>query len=61
MRTLAGNTFLMVEGPGTLDQVSIQGNTVLLKELKRGSREPAAVTQTGHTAWVAETQISADV
>jgi streptogramin lyase len=59
MRALTGNTFLMVEGAGTLDQVSIQGNSVLLKELKSGLREPAAVTQIGHTAWVAETQISA--
>jgi sugar lactone lactonase YvrE len=59
MRTLTGNTFLMVEGAGTLDQVSIQGDTVSLKELKSGLREPAAVTQVGHTAWVAETQISA--
>jgi hypothetical protein len=59
MRALTGNTFLMVEGDGKLDQVSIQGDTVLLKELKSGLREPAAVTQVGHTAWVAETQISA--
>jgi streptogramin lyase len=59
MRTLTGNTFLMVEGAGTLLQVSIQGDSVLLKELKKGLREPAAVTQIGHTAWVAETQISA--
>jgi streptogramin lyase len=59
MRALTGNSFLMVEGAGTLDQVSIQGETVLLKELQNGLREPAAVTQIGHTAWVAETQISA--
>jgi hypothetical protein len=59
MRTLTGNTFLMVEGAGTLEQVSIRGDTVSLKELKSGLREPAAVTQIGHTAWVAETQISA--
>jgi hypothetical protein len=39
--------------------VSIQGDTVSLKELKNGLREPAAVTQIGRTAWVAETQLSA--
>jgi sugar lactone lactonase YvrE len=58
MRTLTGNTFLMVEGAGNLDQVTIQGDTALLKVLKSGLREPAAVAQIGQTAWVAETQIS---
>jgi sugar lactone lactonase YvrE len=58
MRTLTGNTFLMIEGAGNLDQVTIQGDTVLLKVLKGGLREPAAVAQVGQTAWVAETQIS---
>jgi streptogramin lyase len=58
MRTLTGNTLLLAEGAGNLDQVTIQGDTVLLKVLKSGLREPAAVAQIGQTAWVAETQIS---
>jgi sugar lactone lactonase YvrE len=59
MRTLTGNTFLTVEGDGKLDEVSIQGDAVSLKELKNELREPAGVTQIGRTAWVAETQLSA--
>jgi streptogramin lyase len=59
MRTLSGNTFLLIEGAGRLDQVTIFGDTVTLTTVKDGLREPAAVAQVGDIAWVAETQISA--
>jgi sugar lactone lactonase YvrE len=58
MRTLAGMTFLMVEGSGKLDRVTVSGDTVALEVLRDGLVEPAAVAQVGNTAWVAETQIS---
>jgi sugar lactone lactonase YvrE len=58
MRTFAGTTFLMVEGGGKLDRVTVSGNTVALEILRDGLVEPAAVAQIGNTAWVAQTQIS---
>ena len=58
MRTLNGNTFLMVEGSGKLDRISVQGDHVQLQTLSDSLLEPAAVARSGSTAWVAETQIS---
>jgi hypothetical protein len=58
MRTLTGNTFLMVEGAGKLDRLSVKGDKVELDTLSDSLLEPAAVAQIGLTAWVAETQIS---
>ena len=58
MRTLDGNTFLMVEGAGKLDRISVQGDHVQLQTLRDSLLEPAAVARSGATAWVAETQIS---
>ncbi len=58
MRTLTGNSFLMVEGSGKLDRISVKGDQVQLQTLADSLREPAAVARIGTTAWVAETQIS---
>jgi len=58
MRVLSGKTFLMIEAGGKLDEITIEGDTVLLKVLKEGLLEPAAVAQIGRTAWVSEAQVS---
>lgn len=58
MRTLSGNTFLMVEGSGKLDRITVKGDTVHLETLSAALLEPAAVARVGSTVWVAETQIS---
>jgi streptogramin lyase len=58
MRTLSGDTFLMVEGSGKLDRISVKGDQVDLETLSDSLLEPAAVARIGSTAWVAETQIS---
>lgn len=58
MRTLEGNTFLMVEGSGKLDRISVKGDAVQLQTLRDSLLAPAAVARIGATAWVAETQIS---
>lgn len=58
MRTLSGNTFLMVEGSGKLDRITVKGDQVELATLSDSLLEPAAVAQIGATVWVAETQIS---
>lgn len=58
MRTLSANTFLMVEGSGKLDRLTVRGDQVELQTLSDSLLEPAAVAQIGTIAWVAETQIS---
>jgi hypothetical protein len=58
MRTLNGNTFLMVEGSGKLDRISVKGDQVQIQTLRDLLLEPAAVARSGPTAWVAQTQIS---
>ena len=58
MRSESGNTFLMVEGSGKLDRISVKGDTVDLQILSESLLEPAAVARIGAVAWVAETQIS---
>jgi hypothetical protein len=58
MRTLTGNTFLMVEAAGKLDSITVRGDTVLISALQEGLVEPAAMTSVGHTVWVAEAQMS---
>ena len=58
MRTLNGNTFLMVEGAGRLDRISVKGDQVQLQTLSDSLLEPAGVARSGATVWVAETQIS---
>jgi sugar lactone lactonase YvrE len=57
MRGVGGNTFLMVEGSGKLDRVTVVGEQVVIETIMR-LLEPAGVQKIGPTIWVAETQIS---
>jgi hypothetical protein len=58
LRPLSGETFLMAEGGGTLDRVSVDGDKVAIETLNDGLAEPTAVAEVGQTAWVAEGQLS---
>jgi len=58
LRPLSDRTFLMAEGGGTLDRVSIAGDKVTIETLRDGLAEPTAVAKVGETAWVAEGQLS---
>jgi hypothetical protein len=58
LRPLSGETFLMAEGGGTLDRVSVDGDRVSVETLKDGLAGPTAVAKVGQTAWVAEGQLS---
>ncbi len=58
MRTLGRNTFLMIEGVGRLDRVTVEGDTAKVEVLKDGFNGPTAVTQTGRTAWVIEGKLN---
>ena len=52
------NTFLMIEGAGQLDKVTVTGTDAKIDVLKNGFNGPTAVTQTGKTAWVLEGKLN---
>ena len=57
LRTYGSNTFLMIEGGGSLDMVRVNGGTAEISTIKEGFAGPGSVTQVGSTAWVAEGQL----
>lgn len=57
IRHLHGTTFVMVEGGGRLDRITIDGDTVAVETLAEGFDLPTSVTVVGAKAWVAEGQL----
>jgi len=57
MRMLGRNTFLMIEGAGRLDRVTVDGDTAKIEVLKDGMKVPVSVWQVGDTAWALEGQL----
>ena len=57
LRSYGNNTFLMIEGAGSLDLVTVDGQTAKVETIKDGFGGPVSVTQVGSTAWVAEGQL----
>jgi streptogramin lyase len=57
MRTF-GDSFLLIEGNGKLDKVTVKGDEATIETIKDGLAEPVSVTQVGDTAWVAEGKLS---
>jgi sugar lactone lactonase YvrE len=53
-----GDSFLLIEGAGRLDKVTIRGDEAQIETIKDGFAEPVSVTQVGDTAWVAEGKLS---
>jgi sugar lactone lactonase YvrE len=58
MRALGHNEFLLIEGAGRLDHVTVMGDQAKIEVLKDGFTGPTAVTQVGDTAWVLEGKLS---
>ncbi len=58
MRSFGRNQFLLIEGVGRLDHVTIDGDTAKIEVLKDGFNGPTAVTQTGNIAWVLEGKLN---
>jgi len=58
LRTLGEHSFLLIEGSGTLDRVSITGDAFAVAPIRRGFREPTSVTRVESTAWVSEGQLA---
>jgi sugar lactone lactonase YvrE len=49
-----GDGFLLIEGAGRLDKVTIKGDAAEIETIQDGFIEPVAVTVVGNTGWVAE-------
>ena len=58
LRAATGASFLMVEGAGRLDRVTIDGGKATVVTLRDGFAQPTGVTKVGGTAWVSEGQLS---
>jgi sugar lactone lactonase YvrE len=58
MRTLVKNEFLLIEGVGRLDRVTIDGDKANVETLKEGFNGPTAVTRIGNNAWVLEGKLN---
>jgi sugar lactone lactonase YvrE len=59
LRALGRNSFLLVEGAGTLDRVEVDGDGdgFRVAPLRAGFRTPTSVTRVGSVAWVSEGQM----
>jgi sugar lactone lactonase YvrE len=57
LRALSRNVFLMIEGSGKLDRVTVKGDRALIETIKDGFAGPTGVTITRGTAWVSEGQL----
>ena len=53
-----GGGFLLIEGNGKLDKVTVKGNEATIDTIKEGLAEPVSVTQVGDVGWVAEGKLS---
>jgi hypothetical protein len=53
-----GDGFLMIEGAGRLDKVTVKGDEAQIETIKDGLTEPVSVTMVGTTGWIAEGKLS---
>ena len=58
LRTLGTNSFLLIEGSGSLDRVAIQGDAFVVTPIHGGFATPTSVARVGATAWVSEGQLT---
>ena len=57
LRAYGPERFLMIEGDGERDVVTVSGAKAEIETIKEGLAGPVSVVQTGGTAWVAEGQL----
>lgn len=58
LRRFSGNAFLMVEGSGSLDRVTISGAQATIETIAGGLDEPTSFAIVNGVAWVTEGQLS---
>lgn len=57
IRRLGDNSFLIIEGAGRLDRITITGDAFSVETLKDRFVGPTSVAQVGKTGWVSEGQL----
>jgi len=57
LRSTGGQTFVMAEGGGSVDRVTINGDEVEITTIKDGIAGPTSVVPVGQTLWVSEGQL----
>jgi sugar lactone lactonase YvrE len=58
LRPTGGQLFVMAEGGGTLDRVTIDGDAVQVETVRGGLAGPTGVALVGNTLWAPEGQLS---
>ena len=58
LRSVGPRSFLLVEGGGTLDRVTVAGDEFKAPPIRSGFRVPTSVTRVRSIAWVSEGQLS---
>jgi streptogramin lyase len=56
IRPLGHNRYLLVEGAGRLDRMTIKGDSAIVETLKDGFDSPTGATRVGNVVWVSEAQ-----
>ena len=54
LRSTGGQTFVMAEGGGSVDRVTVNGDDVEIATIKEGIAGPTSVAPVGQTLWVSE-------
>jgi sugar lactone lactonase YvrE len=57
MRKFGDNTLLMVDGTGSLDIITVDGDRAEVKVVRGGFKTPVSAVQVGNIAWVLEGQL----
>ncbi len=57
LRSTGGHTFVMAEGGGSVDSVTVNGDGVDVETIKGGIAGPTSVVLAGQTPWVSEGQL----
>ncbi len=58
LRSIGPNTFLMIEGAGRLDRITVTDDSAKVDVVHDGYKLPVSVTVVGNTAWVLEGQLN---
>ena len=58
MRRLNATQFVLAEGAGTIDLLTVRGDTVEVRTLRAGLTGPAGITVVGDTIWALESKLA---
>jgi sugar lactone lactonase YvrE len=57
LRSISGLTFVMAEGGGSVDRITVDGDRIVVETIKDGIAGPTSVALAGRTLWVTEGQL----